>query len=123
MGQIILCIDDQPIRYRKLRKMVQKYDYVVVTTCRLEDVQEYLRGSDTIVGVCLDHDMPFQDGVYFAELLREKGYPIAVTSMNPDGAKVIGHILDEYETPNLILPCSVSGWENKAINFWSECGR
>jgi hypothetical protein len=38
--------------------------------------------------------------------------------MNPDGAQIIGQILDEYETPNLILPCTIRGWEYQAIDFW-----
>jgi CheY-like chemotaxis protein len=118
MGKILLCIDDQPIRYKRLRKLTSDYGVIVVTTCRLEDVNEYLRGPDQIVGVCLDHDMPFQSGAYFAEILREKNYPVAITSMNPDGAAIIKNILDEYETPNKLLPCSRrGGWEYQVFAF------
>jgi hypothetical protein len=98
--------------------MTNSLGIVTVTTCRLEDVQGYLRGPDVIVGVCLDHDMPFQDGVYFATMLREKSYPVAITSMNPDGAENIQRILNEYETRNRYTPCTGRDWEADALAFF-----
>ena len=118
MGKILLCIDDQPIRYKKLRKMTHSLNIVTVTTCRMEDVIEYLRGPDKIVGVCLDHDMPFQDGAWYSRLLREKSHPVVITSMNSQGAANMQVILDEYETRNIYLPCTQHDWETNALIFF-----
>lgn len=120
ISHLVLCIDDEPIRYRKLRKMVAETPMVLVTTCRHEDVNEYLQGPHQIVGVCLDHDMPQVSGAYFAGILREKNIPIVITSLNPEGARHIKFLLDEYETPNMILPCTTEGWEDRAVKFWYD---
>lgn len=118
MNKIVLCIDDEPIRYRELRNLLAKDGIVVVTTCRLEDFFQYMDSPYEIVGVCLDHDMPFQSGMYFAGVLRQHNYPVVITSLNNNGAKNISYHLDEYETPNIILPCTKEAWEHEAILFW-----
>ena len=115
---IILCIDDQPIRYRELSRAAAQAGIVVVTTCRLEDVEEYLQGPHCILGVCLDHDMPFQDGKFFAKKLGEYNYPVAVTSLNPDGAEEIVQILDEYETPYEAIPATDTEFAAKIVKFF-----
>lgn len=116
---IILCIDDMPIRYRRLRRLCK--NTVIVTTCRMEDVIEYLRGSNQIYGVALDHDMPFQDGLWFANnYFRELNIPVVVTSLNSLGARDIMLCLQAYETPCLELPCDASGWETQALKFFRK---
>jgi len=122
MAYLILCIDDEPIRYRKLRRLTFDHGMVVVTTCRLEDVEEYFRSQDEIVGICLDHDMPTRTGEDFAYILREKNFPVVVTSMNETGARKICSVLSEYETPNIYLPCYQPNWENEALAFWKNNG-
>jgi len=117
MTNIILCIDDEPIRYRELRKMAHDRDIVVVTTCRWSDFNEYIKGPDTILGVCLDHDMPTR-GTAFAAELREYNYPVAITSLNPTGAETMKGMLDEFETPVMLLPCTTVDWETEAFYFW-----
>jgi len=94
---------------------------VVVTTCRREDFDHYLEGPFRIIGICLDHDMPFYSGRVFAKILREKNIPIAITSLNIMGAGRISDILDEYETPNIELPCTSDHWELEAAIFLGSC--
>lgn len=114
---IILCIDDQPIRYRTLQRSTF---YPVVTTCRMEDFQEILLSPNEIHGICLDHDMPFQDGMWFATVLSAYNHRVVITSMNPQGAQTISNHFKEYETPHLILPCSTKGWETRALKFFNR---
>lgn len=117
---IILCIDDEPIRYRALRQEAHKHGLVVVTTCRLPDVQEYLQGPDYIYGVCLDHDMPYVSGRYFAGILKEHNYPIVVTSLNPDGVRNICNDLEEYWVSHVAIPATDPDLAAKALAFFQK---
>lgn len=103
----ILCIDDEPSRYDRLARSVPN-DVVVLVTCRLEEVKFYLYTYRAdIIGVCLDHDMPFADGQYFAShVLNELSIPVAVVSQNPMGAAKIIDILEEWATPTRALPAA-----------------
>ena len=116
--KIILCIDDMPIRYRDIR-----CDWaVLVTTCRMEDyifqVQRHTAGLIQIVGVMLDHDMPFQDGVWFAGKIREDLHvPVALTSNNRNGRDHMFALLEEYEVPVIHCDCTWNGWDVQAMDF------
>lgn len=120
--RIILCIDDEPVRFRKLNALLASNqataDIRCVFSCRLEDVIEYLSGPYNIYGVCLDHDMPKQKGTFFAGILREKNYPVAIVSLNPDGAKAISYLLKEYETPHEEIPCTDAAFEARVLSFF-----
>lgn len=125
--RFILCIDDDPIRYRNLQELLLSdsatEDIRLLLTCRLDDVIEYLRGHYTLFGVCLDHDMPGRNGQYYAGILRDRNFPVAITSLNPDGAKAIKYLLDGYCTENILSPCSSlenRGWEIDVVNFFQE---
>jgi DNA-binding response OmpR family regulator len=123
MQKIILCIDDSPERYGNLAKFVSHRGITVIVTCRMEEVIFYTDSdcSDCyeIIGVCLDHDMPFQDGMYFAiNHLREKSWPVAITSMNPSGAENMFQELSSYETPCTKIPAGVPFFTSKIANFF-----
>lgn len=117
--KIVVCVDDYPMRYRVLSNTLSAIGIIAVTTCRVEDVEEYLQSNNEIAGFCLDHDMPFQSGMFFANMLREYSIPVVITSLNPSGAKNISDHLEEYGTKNIILPCTTKDWEKIAINFWN----
>lgn len=117
-GSLILCIDDVPVRYERLCKMNQKQIFVV--TCRQEEVRFYLSNyREQITGICLDHDMPFRDGEWFAELLTGYSIPVAITSQNPSGASKMQALLQEYEVPVTLLPVLDSElWALNVLHFF-----
>jgi hypothetical protein len=120
MAQILLCIDDQPERFFSLRERISKIDsnIVVVITCRIDDFFWYLNGPDKIIGVCLDHDMPYRDGTFFAEQLGEYSYPVAIVSQNPSGTFMIQSILNEWSVSNRVTTCSWKDWEDLALEHF-----
>lgn len=118
MANLILCIDDQPIRYKRLNPP----GAVIVVTCRLEDVNFYIdrhkASIDKIKGVMLDHDMPFLSGQVFARIIREEIHvPVALTSNNASGRKAMRDILEEYEVPVIDADCSWPSWDKIALDF------
>lgn len=117
---MILCIDDMPMRYLELAQLLQnEYGITTVVTCRMEEVKFYLE-IYKVIGVCLDHDMPFQNGLCFAEtFLAERNIPVLITSQNPGGSAHIKYTLDEYEVRNLTLPYLHDGqWLQQALRFF-----
>jgi hypothetical protein len=119
--KIILCIDDMPIRYQDIR-----CDWaVLITTCRMEDyrflVNRHKAGLVRIVGVMLDHDMPFQDGVWYADKIREDLHvPVALTSNNRNGRDHMFALLEEYEVPVIHSDCTWPNWQAQAMGFILE---
>lgn len=122
MSLVILCIDDMPIRYHRLADVAKDHDVMVLVTCRLEDVNFYLSQKDLyqIIGICLDHDMPNLNGDYYAKnIFSEKNIPVVISSHNPDGALKIEEYLNDYETPNILLPSEDSeSWAKFAMAFF-----
>lgn len=118
---IILCIDDAPIRYQDI-----KCDWaVLVTLCRIEDyrfwIQRHMDNHCKIVGVMLDHDMPFQNGVWFAEQIRDDlQVPVALTSNNKSGRDAMHDLLNDYELPVIHTDCSWVNWSEQAMAFISS---
>ncbi len=109
----ILCIDDEPIRYRELSKIFSDDNHHFLFTCRFEDVQEYLiLYGHKIAAVLLDHDMPGHGGVFFAHILKEKNFPVICVSTNPSGAANIAAILTDYEVPCTLLPVGSMNWQS-----------
>lgn len=121
MPNIILCIDDMPVRYQDI-----KCDWaVLVTLCRLEDykfwIKRHRNDHATIIGVMLDHDMPFQDGVWFAGQIREDLHvPVALTSNNKSGREAMFSLLSEYELPVIHCDCTWDGWQERALSHIKE---
>lgn len=116
---IILAIDDMPRRYDDFPLPP---DTILVTTCRLEDYKYYVRQHWLlrlkIVGVLLDHDMPFQSGQYFARLIREDLHvPVCLTSVNMPGRAAMHEILHEYEIPVIHCDCTWPDWRSTALDF------
>ena len=118
MQRIILCIDDMPVRYEKI---VCNWA-TLVPLCRLEDYKFWLRRHQNehirVVGVMLDHDMPFQDGVWFADQIRNDFHiPVALTSNNKNGRDHMYALLEEYEIPVIHADCSWPNWEETALSW------
>lgn len=117
----LLCIDDDPVRYDKL---VLPPGWVVLVTCRWEDYRFYrdrhldndLFPEFRIGGICLDHDMPFQNGQWFAHRVREDFHvPVFLVSMNTPGRAAMREILAEYEVPVLDTPVTDKGWQDRVF--------
>jgi hypothetical protein len=121
MSGIILCIDDQPVRYHSFRDSILKINpnIFTVVTCRPDEFFWYITGPYKILGICLDHDMPYKEGTFFAEQLGEFNYPVAIVSQNPSGVVMIQAILDEWGVPNKITNCAWKNWESLAIDFFN----
>ncbi len=119
MNPIILCIDDVPTRYINLASAALARGVVAVVTCREEEVDFYLK-YHYVFGICLDHDMPFQNGLTIAQkFLIERSIPVAIVSHNPPGVKSIADILNDYEVENIISPAQNSiGWAESIVNWF-----
>lgn len=121
--KVIICVDDMPVRYVNIR-----CDWaVLVTTCRMEDyrflVNRHKAGLIKIVGVMLDHDMPFQDGVWFADQIRSDLHvPVALTSNNKNGRDNMYALFEEYEVPVIHCDCTWPNWETQAMDFIASHG-
>ena len=121
MSQIILCVTDHPERFNILRRQAFARNIVLVTSSRLRDVLEYLRGPDTIVGITLDFEMPFGTGSMFVKYLHQENIssPIVITEIDKYGIKKVKESLKEIGFDNYtVLPYNGIGWEEKAMNFW-----
>lgn len=118
---MILCIDDEPRRYVRLAHHLRdgRYDQSVVVTCRAEEVKFYFRTA-TVIGVCLDFDMPFGSGESFArQFLTERNTPVVISSHNPSGAMRIMDLLTEFDTPNLYRPVKDhDSWVLDVVKFF-----
>ena len=140
--RLLLCIDDDPYRYRDLAPLLKAAGVFLVVHHDPEMVALVLGTyRDELVGVCLDHDMPTLTGVEMAKLyLIDKSLPVAITSANPVGAQAIAALLAEYQVPHKLLSASVktsvqqacpNGWEQAVMEFfglvqiiehWTEMG-
>lgn len=111
----ILCIDDSPIRFRVFYMMAAKSGIQLIITedpLLVRFVLDYPVQDSPLIGICLDHDMPGRDAKKIAtELLGPLNIPVAIVSNNYDGARVLGHILDEFAVPNRAFPASTGGPE------------
>lgn len=121
MSAILLCIDDEPNRYQRLARLLPD-DITLVVTHQIQDVMFYLDQPEvyTVAGVCLDCDMPNSpQGLYYAtHILNEKNIPVVISSHNPGEALKCHEMLNDYATPNIVLPvCDDDGWAQVVINF------
>ena len=120
---IILCIDDSYDRYEKFVQMAAERGLVAVVGYGPAFIDFYLNNCrDSIVGICLDHDMPGYDGQLVArDHLRELSIPVVVTSSNPGGATAIKSILDEYAVPCVMMkPVNMLEWQRRALDWFAE---
>lgn len=104
--KFVLAIDDTPGRYWRLARTLAKLDIGLLVTCRMEEVRFYLDEAHyPICGVLLDHDMPFQDGTYFADVwLKERSLPVVVSSHNQPAAERLRATLEEWAVPTICAP-------------------
>ena len=119
----ILCIDDSPERYMKLSRIADKEGIFVAVTHNLESVNYYLDNGYNIIGICLDHDMPGQNGTYYAEHVLPDYIPVIITSFNPVGAQNISNILKkkDFKAWERMSP-SGSEWSERALDFFKKFG-
>jgi hypothetical protein len=108
-----------PIRYLDLAKTFKHIN--VIVSCRKEEVEFYFQTSN-IFGVCLDHDMPFDNGTFFAQnFLSERTIPVVISSHNHAGSRNILAILNDYETPAIHLPHQTgSDWINQVMSWFNN---
>lgn len=110
---LVLCIDDDGTRYAgRAHEAFSARGWLPLITDDPGAVAYYLeRHRDRIVGVCLDHDMRSESGVYFArEHLAPLSLPVAIVSANVVGAENIARILCDYGVVYTKAPASVDGW-------------
>ncbi len=95
MNNIVLCIDDSPIRYRWLAEYLKARNIIVICVDRPSAVELYLEAyRGQIVGICLDHDMPVDGAVIAREHLCELSIPVAIVSNNKDAVPCIKHRIE-----------------------------
>lgn len=129
--RFVLAIDDIPFRYWRLARTLAKLDIGLVVTCRMEEVRFYLNEAHySICGVLLDHDMPFQDGMYFVDAwLKERSMPVVVSSHNQPAAERLRATLEEWAVPVICAPAVDPGhdrnghdlhfvWETKVLRHF-----
>lgn len=115
---LILCIDDDGTRYAgRAHEAFFARGWLPLITDEPGAVAYYLGVyRERIVGVCLDHDMRTENGVFFArEHLAPISLPVAIVSGNPAGADNIAAVLLEYGVPHLKAPAIGKGWPEKAV--------
>jgi hypothetical protein len=122
--KVILAIDDTPVRYVRVAKELASAEIALLVTWEPEVVRFYLRTYKPM-GILLDHDMPIQNGNWFAEnLLKEYSHPVLVVSHNPTGAQRIKATLDDWFVSVKIDPIPVEtdkilDWLDRAKNFFN----
>lgn len=118
--KIILCIDDSPDRYHTfiLRARVRDCFCIIshdpYTVGQALDVYRH-----DIVGVCLDHDMPIQNGKFFVNnFLLGTPIPVSIVSANVLASQSMKDMLDEYEC-NVQLNSAISkDWVEKTLDMF-----
>lgn len=116
----ILCIDDEPDRYRRLAALADEAGLFVAHAESRQQIETYLATQRArIVGICLDHDMCGLTGLEVAErILCEFSIPVVVTSANGVGATNIEATLSDYEVPVRKMPVTREGWEDEAVRWF-----
>lgn len=118
---MLLCIDDEPIRYIRLANHLREINSrtVVAVTCKIDEVNFYLKTAD-VIGVCLDHDMPVRGTSFAQHFFTERNIPVMIVSHNPGGALKIMDILNEFGTPNIYCPVKdTKSWLDSVIRFFN----
>jgi CheY-like chemotaxis protein len=101
--RILLAIDDDPLRYQYLSRLLAKHD-VVVAVVQNPDAADMLLDSKAVFAVMLDHDMPGWTGQHYArEVLGPRNIPVCISSANPAGARACSDILNEFAVPHTVI--------------------
>lgn len=120
MKDIILCIDDEPDRYHSLSDSF-KDGIVLVTDCPA--TFEFYLGHyrSRILGICLDHDMRFKPGTWFANRLINESFPVAITSVNTPFAAIMAEKLYYAGIDRVLLPFGSSDdWAYLILDFFKN---
>lgn len=119
----ILAIDDSPKRYTQLAHKLHSRAGIFVTHDP-ETVDFYLNHSPyKFCGILLDHDMPIENGGWFAEkYFIDRNIPVVVTSHNLNAAISLEHFLVEWGVPTLRSPAPASpvydDWIQQVLNHF-----
>ena len=122
---IIVAIDDEPIRYAGLAREAARRGWVIIPVDRPTMIgwvfQQY---GNRILAVLLDHDIPGYSGKQAAEdHLINECFPVIITTNNPPRAVELAALLDEYGVPNrrheAMGILKVDLWMN-ALKEWAE---
>lgn len=99
MAQVLLCLDDQPDRYKKFKKIIAQYnlDLVAITLCRSQEFLQYLDDPLTVVAVYVKFEMPFGTGGMFARMLKNRSIPVIITE---PGKYEISKIQESFQEIN-----------------------
>ena len=109
----ILWIDDEPSRWQILQRALLTGTYLrkhiavedVVFAHGHNQINHYLNNDMHWDYVLLDGDMPLMSGVDVAQtFLAERNIPVIIVTMNPDKAKQMAGIFDDYEMPYVFAP-------------------
>lgn len=121
MVKFVLAIDDMPNRYWRLARTLSKFDIGLLVTCRMEEVRFYLcEANYQICGVLLDHDMPFQDGMYFVDAwLKERSAPVVVSSHNHPAAERLRAVLEEWAVSVICAPSADPGHDDHGLKSYA----
>lgn len=120
----ILCIDDEPDRYRTLFEHAHLRGIDVAILRDRDAIELFLSRplpGSRLVGVCLDHDLGAgkPTGLDIARAcLVERSVPVAITSCNEPGAANIAGLLESYAVPCVVTPCHRDGWEARALRLF-----
>jgi len=99
---IIVAIDDEPIRYAGLAREAARRGWVIIPVDRPAMIEWALQQyGNRILAVLLDHDIPGYSGKQAAKdyLINER-FPVIITTNNPPRAVELAALLDEYGVPN-----------------------
>lgn len=119
MTKILICLDNQPNRYQKLRKILHDIGIVLVTTCRVDDLLEYLNGPAKILGICLTFEMPFGTGVMFASYLKEYSYSVVIIDSDKYGIGKLKEKLTELNLKFATAAHNIDGWEELVLKLFN----
>ncbi len=120
---LLLCIDDDGSRYAgRFHDAIAPRGWTPLITDEPGAVAYYLKAyRDRLVGVCLDHDMRSESGVYFArEHLGPLSLPVSIVSGNVVGAENIARILCDFGVVYVKAPAIGVGWPEKSIRLFDQ---
>lgn len=122
MAQVILCLDDQPARYKQFKEIIVQHnlDLVAITLCRSQEFLQYLDDPLTVAAIYIKFEMPFGTGSMFAGMLKNRSIPIIITEPGKYEISKIKNALTEIKyDPSLIFLSSFqnSDWELQSLEF------
>ena len=112
----ILFIDDEP----HLRVPLLKIPVESVCPAHGYNMVDYWLNHSGITFdlISVDNDMPLLAGTEVCRMfLMTQNTPVVIHTMNVVAGKQIKAMLDEYATPNIILPIITENWYAKVLEW------